>query len=276
MSTFAKTTLRYLGGFAAAPAVVLLLALSTGLQQAEQAEQNAGPPATVTVDGEVALQSLMSLADGHLQKIADTYAILAATDPVRSAAWEQVREPLASAAEVNASALYWFALPDGSYWTLDAGRAEANLADRDYFPRVLEGQSVLGDLVVSRATGKSTAIVAVPVIGEAGEVVGVLGASVYLDRLSERIKDEMGLSSDHVFYTLNEVPIVGLHKDPHTIFVRPLEEDDPQLTRAIREILSHEKGVASYRFRDRPRTVHYRKSPVTGWWYAFGKVYDEK
>ncbi|MEX0741312.1 MAG: hypothetical protein WD079_00850, partial [Phycisphaeraceae bacterium] len=91
---------------------------------------------------------------------------------------------------------------------------------------------------------------------------------------SEKVDGEMGLAPNHVFFSLDETPIVGLHEDPEVIFVHPLEEDDPQLTRAIRTILSREQGIVSYRFRGQGRTIHYRRSPVTGWWYGFGEVYE--
>jgi hypothetical protein len=271
MSTDRRRVLRCLWGLTAGVAVAL--SGCEGPQETGGGGDDTKWASTVTVDGKVGLHSLMSLADGHLQKVADAYSILAKMDSVRSAKWQQVREPLADAARLNVAGVYWFALPGGSYWTVEEGRAEANLADRAYFPRVLAGQTIIGELVVSRATGKSTAIVAVPVYGEGDKVVGVLGASIYLDRLSEQINEEMRLGPNDIFYSLDATPIVGLHKDTHTIFVHPLEEDDPQLTRAIREIISHEQGVVKYRFRGKARTIHYQRSPVTGWWYGFGKVY---
>jgi hypothetical protein len=41
----------------------------------------------------------------------------------------------------------------------------------------------------------------------------------------------------------------------------------------MREILSREQGVVSYDFRGKRRTVLYRHSPVTDWWYAFGMLH---
>jgi hypothetical protein len=32
--------------------------------------------------------------------------------------------------------------------------------------------------------------------------------------------------------------------------------------------------VVNYRFLGERRTVLYRKSQVSGWWYAFGRVWD--
>jgi hypothetical protein len=253
------------------------LLFSIGAAQAqEQVSEAQGTQSPFTVDGQVALNALMALGDAHLQKMADVLTILAGTDAVRSGEWESIREPLAEAERVTVPAVLWFALPDGTYWTLEKGLVDANLADRPYFPRVLAGETVLGDLVVSRSTGKSTAIVAVPVHDDANAVVGVLGSSVHLDGLSRQIKEEMGVQPDQIFYSIDATPVVGLHVDPETIFLHPLEEGEPEVQSAIEEMLSREKGVVSYSFRGEPRKVIYRKSPVTNWWYAFGVVRESE
>jgi C4-dicarboxylate-specific signal transduction histidine kinase len=267
MRTHERVVVRWLLGLAA----VLAIGACAGPMH-KDADADSSRKRPVEADHRIALHSLMSLADGHLQKIADVYTILATMDSVRSAQWEQIQEPLAAAARVNVPAVYWFALPDGSYWTLNDGRAAASLADRAYFPRALAGETIIGEMVVSRATGRSAAIVAHPVRGDDDTVVGVLGASVYLDRLSEIINKEMDLGPDLIFFSLDQTPVVGLHKDPETIFVHPLEEEDPQLTNAIRGILSSEQGVVTYRFRGQGRTIYHRRSPVTGWWYGFGEL----
>lgn len=119
------------------------------------------------VKGGVALASLMSLSDGHLQKMADSLQLLGLSDVAHSADWEQIEDPLAEVAKRNVPALNWFALPDGSYWSVQHGKENTNLSTRAYFPKVLSGQTVIGDLIVSKATGNAIAIVAVPVVGQA-------------------------------------------------------------------------------------------------------------
>jgi hypothetical protein len=228
--------------------------------------------AGLLVDGDVALSSLIALSDGQLQQIGDHFRMLATTEEARAADWERIRRPLGATERLDRLALLWFALPDGSYWSVQEGRAEGNLSDRPYWPRLMSGETVIGDLVVSRATGRSTAIVAVPVHDDRGEVVGALGSSVFLDTLSLHIRREMNLAPDQIFYSLDATPVVGLHADTGTIFLHPLEEGDPQLDAAIREILSREEGVVSYSFRGTRRTVLFRRSPLSGWWYAFGTL----
>jgi hypothetical protein len=267
MGNLARSGFRPLGS-AGLVAALLLVGCRAPAQEPDGAEQGTTP--AFVVDGEIALRTLMALGDAHLRKMADMLQVLAGTDAARSADWDRVRAPLAEVAERNVPAVNWFALPDGSYWSIQEGRAPGNLSDRAYWPRVMAGETVIGDLVVSRATGRNVAIVAVPVLGRDNGVVGALGASVHLDSLSARIGQEMGLGPNHLFYSLDTEPLVGLHVDPQTIFLHPLEEGDPDVERAMREILSRDEGVVSYPFRGTQRTVLFRRSPVTGWWYAFG------
>jgi hypothetical protein len=267
MTNLARSGLELLGLAAAAAA----LALGGCRAHAPNGPATAdGDVSTFTVDGRVALHSLMSLSDAHLQKLADALHMLATTDGARSADWERIRGPLADAARMNIAAVNWFALPDGSYWSVQEGKASGTLSDRAYWSRLMANETVIGDLVASRSTGRNTAIVAVPVRGRDNNVVGVLGGSVHLDSLGARIRTEMQLEPNHLFYSFDAEPLVGLHVDPQTIFLHPLEEGDPDVTRAMREILSRDEGVVSYTFRGTRRTVLYRRSPVTGWWYAFG------
>jgi hypothetical protein len=247
---------------------------------ASQAPPRAASPAdsamvdsAFVVDGSVALASFISLTDTHLQKLADFLAVLASGD-ARSGEWARIRGPLAQVGRHNIPAALWFALPDGSYWTVGEGRAAGNLASRAYFPRLMAGEPVTGALVVSRSTGKSVAIVAVPVRRADGRVIGALGSSIYLDSLSLRLTREMNLPEDVVFYAIDATPIGAVHREVDMIFTEPLKLG-ADLSRAIRDMMAHDHGIVSYEFKHRRRTMLYRRSPVTGWWYALGVVRHE-
>lgn len=219
-----------------------------------------------TVDGQIALHSLMSISDAHLQQLADILKILATTDAVRSGDWERIHAPLAEAARMNVPAVYWFAQPDGAYWTLDKGRVTAKLSDREYFPRLLAGQAVIGQLEVSRSTNCNTAIVAAPIHGPKNSVVGALGCSVHLDSLSELIRSEMGgLEDAMLFYSIDVRPLVALNSEPKIIFIEPMKLKDEGLHHPFSEMLSGKEGVVKYTFQGIWRTVLYHKSSVTGW-----------
>jgi methyl-accepting chemotaxis protein len=135
---------------------------------------------------------------------------------------------------------------------------------------VFAGETVMGDLLLSTATGKPMAIVAVPVVDADQAVVGVLGASVYLEELSEVIRQQMGLGEDLIFYSFDQEGLVALVWDRGLIFFEPRKSDDQDLVRVFDEMLAREQGIATYAFQGQGRTVAYRRSPLSGWWYAFG------
>jgi methyl-accepting chemotaxis protein len=250
-------------------ALMLFGATSGGRPAAAEPTSTGG--FAVSVPGEVALGSLTTLTDGYLKKFADDFSLVALTDQARKARWELIREPLAAVAERNVDALVWFALPDGSYWSVQEGQSSENLSDRPYFPHVLAGETVMGALVVSKATGRSSAIVAVPIWGPHHDVVGVLGASIYLDQLSSRLNAEMAIGETLIFYSFDSTPLLALEQDPSLTFVDPLSLG-PDIRAVFEYMLARDEGTVQYRWASRWRTVLFRRSPVTGWWYAFGVV----
>lgn len=259
---------------ARAAGALLVLSWLGGVAVAQQGVQpDSSAERAFNVDGRVALSSLMSLADGHLIKMADFLSVLASGD-ARSARWETIRGPLAEVGRRNVPAVLWFALPDGSYWTVSEGRISGSLTSRSYFARLMAGQRVIGDLVVSNSTGKSVAIVAVPIKRADGAVVGALGSSIYLDSLSLLLDKEMTLPEGFTFYSIDSTPTGALNRNLDLIFTRPLTLGE-DLSRAIREMLGREEGVVSYRFLDAQRTVIYRKSPITRWWYGLGALREK-
>ena len=244
-----------------------------GTTLANPAGTQATEYASLKVDGEVALSSLIALADGHLEKMAASLAVFATSSEARSAEWTKIEAPLAGLAGLNVPALLWFALPDGSYGDLEEGKAEGNLSERAYFPKVLAGEVVIGDLVVSKATGKNVAIVAVPVRVD-GEVVGVLGSSIYLDSLSALLQRQMSLDENTIFYAFDAQPLLAVVWDEGLIFQDPTALS-PAVRRAFQEMMRDGDGTVTYPFRGQERTVRYRKSEITDWWYAFGEVKAE-
>lgn len=250
---------------------VALLGLGVFAPGIAQAQQRPDP--SFTVDGQVALHSFMSLSDAHLNHLADLLHLLAATDAARSGDWQRIRGPLGEVATMSVPAVLWYARLNGDYWTVQQGRVAGNLTDRAYFPKVLRGQTVLGDLVVSHSTSRNTAIVAVPVRGRGNAVTGVLGASVHLDSLGGLIRRELGgLEERLIFFAIDSVPRGALNSDPNLIFTEPMKLGDENMRAAFTEILTQNEGTVIYNFRGHRRTVLYRKSPVTGWWYAFGAL----
>ena len=75
-----------------------------------------------------------------------------------------------------------------------------DLSDRVYIQDALKGNSVIGDPVVSKANGRLLIPVAAPVMNENGDVIGVIGGTLFLDKLSESLKNlQFGKTGEVIF-----------------------------------------------------------------------------
>ena len=168
------------------------------------------------VNGEVGVSSAVALTEARIDGVVGSMDIMAVTDEVVSAEWDSMVNILTEFEETSIPLVAWFALPDGSYYTVDAGKVSANISDRAYFPKVMAGETVIGNLVVSKSTGRDVMVAVVPVMS-GGDVIGALGVSVYLDQLSQLIADDMELPDDMVLYAVNGDGLIALHTDANLI-----------------------------------------------------------
>jgi hypothetical protein len=134
----------------------------------------------------------------------------------------------------------------------------------------MHGEDVAGSLVVSKSTGKRSAVVSVPVKKD-GAIIGALGASLDVEEVSAMINSKMGLPQNIVFYALDQNGQAALHRKANLLFAYPSDMGSPSLKEKAQEMISKPEGVVNYDFQGK-RTVVFKKYPVTGWTFALGQV----
>jgi hypothetical protein len=215
------------------------------------------------------LSSFIALAEQHIRTIERELAVLSVTEEVKSADWEKMHNIMQAYQEGGLSGIVWFVLPDGNYYTTEQGLVGKKLNERSYFPGLMSGRRMFGDLVYSRATGRKSVIVAVPVM-RSGEVVGGLGASIFLDDLSNRIDAAVPLPQNLLFYALAPDGTTTLHKNTQLNFQDPRQQGTKSLKLAADRMLSTPEGEVNYEFEGTSRRVIYRTSVLMGWKFAIG------
>ena len=215
------------------------------------------------------LSSFIALTEQHLRTIEYELAVLSETEAVKSANWDKMSGILRTYQDSGLSGIVWFVLPDGNYYTPEKGMVGKNLSERKYFPGLMSGRDMIGDLVFSRSTGKKSVIVTVPVKRN-GKVVGGLGASIFLDDLSHRVNDAVSLPENLFFFALAPDGTTTLHKNTQLNFEDPRQQGVESLSLAADRMLSTQKGEVSYEFEGTSRHAIYKTSALTGWKFAVG------
>lgn len=237
-----------------------------------QAADSARP---LTIDLRMGLTALRSLIDAHLSSVMSSLRAVSVTDEVRSGDWGRMKDLLVEVMKGEVPSVILYIRPDGSYFTTELGLTDKNVKDRPYFARLASGGEVVGDLVVSRSTGKNVAVLAIPMMKD-GAFVGAIGASVFLDRLSERLAGEIALPGDMVFYALNDRGETALHSDPKWLLAKPVNLRSETLALSVWDILDKKEGITRYEFEGQDKVVAFTVSALTGWHVVLGLATAKK
>jgi hypothetical protein len=253
--------------------LLLLVSLPAMASETRSGIDTNGTEGTRVADMRILLNAFTAFAEEHIEGTLRGMKILAVTEEVKSGDWNAMKGPLTefSRSGINAAAV-WYARPDGHYYTVEKGLTDQSLSDRPYFPRLMAGNTVVGDLVISKSTGKRTAILAVP-IWKDGKVSGALGVSLSADKMSRMLQERMALPGDMVFYALDAQGQSSLHKESNRLFAFPSDIGSKTLKDAVHDMLSRQEGVVRYDFHGE-KIVVFKRSHLTGWVFAIGFVAD--
>lgn len=242
--------------------VVSALFVLPGLCSAQSSARS-----TVEADSQSLLSAFVSYTDLRIRSVQQSLEILASTGEVKSGKWETMKGLLSVYQQSDPGLALWYSRPDGSYFTVEKGLTDASLSDRSYFPDLREGRNVTGALVVSKSTGQRSAVIAVPV-KDGSKVVGAIGASLFLDQLSDQISSILALRSDAAFFALAPNGLTTLHRRTDRHFLDPRDLGSETLKKAANEMLSKPSGETTYEFDNVTKTAIYRTSPLTQWRFA--------
>ncbi len=163
---------------------------------------------------------------------------------------------------------FFFTDQSGNVYYTDG--SSANIAQRDYFKKVMEtGQAFAPDPVISRVDGKPIITVVAP-IKKDGKIMGILGGSVSLENAaSSVVKVKVG-ETGHAFMIKND-GVVIVHPDAEKIMKANLlmdENVDVSLQSAAAKMVRGESGIAHYSDKMIDHYIAY--APVSGTNWSIG------
>ncbi|MEI7707277.1 MAG: cache domain-containing protein [Chlorobium sp.] len=240
--------------------VILVTFSFTGLADAKSTH--------LRLDPQVALGAYKGLVEDHLAGVLRTTTMIALTSEAKSAKWERIKPLLDRfSKDLPTGPSVWFALPDGTYYSVESGGlTEQNLTSRPYFTRLLEGQDILGDLVISRSTGQRFVVVGSPVI-ENGKVVAVIGVSVKVHLLSALIESKMKLPEKSYFYALDSDTKIILHRYIERVFKMVENVGDEKLAEGFKASMKQDEGIFNYSLHGKKMSSVFQKSKTLGWYF---------
>lgn len=247
-------------------AIRSLLLVFSLLGFAWAAEPADSPP---SVGPEVALNAAARYVDSIFANALASLELIASTPEAKSRDWNGIRRYLKQV-EAGLPGAYFFILPDGNYYSVALDFTNLSLSDRTYFKSLLAGNTVRGFPIYSRSSGKRSALMAVPIVKD-NQVIGALGASIFLDELHARLNRDFALPPDYLWYVLNADGLTMLHTNGDFIFMDALTQGSQSLREAATEALKSASGKMQYDLGG-VRHARYLKLPSLDWWMVLAKA----
>jgi hypothetical protein len=230
------------------------------------------PPKMGAVDAQVLLNAYQGLVEEHISGVLHSIKVIAVSTEGTSADWQRVRPMLDRLAkDLETDASVWFAMPDGKYYSTEAeGLTDQNLGDRSYFPKLMAGQDIEGELVMSKSTGHRSVIVATPVTAD-GKVVAAVGVSLRLRLISQLVEKNTQLPADMYFYSMNSDALISTHRNIDRMFKHPTDIGDESLGPTFATSLAAEKGRLEYTLHGKQISAIFQTSKALGWHFFIAR-----
>lgn len=163
--------------------------------------------------------------------------------------------------------IFFVADPEGNYNTT-MERNAGNIADREYFPKAMAGETVITGPLISRSTSQRVIIVATPIWNSDHTAVqGVLGLSVDLEELLRVSRELIVSSQQDSLYVVDEHGYFIIHPDPTMIMNARIQDVYPrwdQLPREAGSFTGVDNGTSYH--------AYYQKLPGASGWTVAVKV----
>ncbi|MDQ1269342.1 MAG: methyl-accepting chemotaxis protein, partial [Thermodesulfobacteriota bacterium] len=138
-----------------------------------------------------------------------------------------------------------------------------SVADRNYFQTAKSGKITISEPLISKVSGDSVFVIAVPLQDNAGSFAGILGVSAKLSVLSDEIA-QVKIGETGYAFMVGKDGLFIAHPVRDYIFKTNISTL-AGMEEFSRKILAQEAGVEKYRFKGVDKIAGFAPVPATGW-----------
>ncbi|WP_449241016.1 methyl-accepting chemotaxis protein [Desulfoscipio gibsoniae] len=141
-----------------------------------------------------------------------------------------------------------------------------DISDRDYYSKALNGETVITDPIISKATGNQVIAVVAPVYkDDDNSPDGLVGVTVELDYL-ERVVKDMQLGGTGYGFIQGNDNITIAHPDTQFVNNKKLmETSDTELKQLLQKMNSDENGYGFYSHQGADKMLAFAPIELTNW-----------
>lgn len=223
------------------------------------------------------VESNADIIGNWLQERINEIELYADSIVVRSMDWDKIQPYLQDEMEKKSDIYSILIVADTEgYYNTNIKTDAGNISDRAYFPRVMAGERVLSNPLISRSTGKKVVIAAVPIKGPDGKVIGLMGGAIDLIKMYRFVKGFESGELNGYSYLVDKTGLVITHPNKDFIMKENItvlsEEINEEIIEVSKEILLKEKGHIQYTYNGIENDVFFHVITNTDGWRIITKI----
>jgi methyl-accepting chemotaxis protein len=148
-----------------------------------------------------------------------------------------------------------------------------NVFDRAYFKAAMQGKSTISPPIKSKLSGKPVVAVAAPVMGDNGEIKGMLATVIQTAELSKKITS-IKVGETGYPWMIDQKGVFVAHPNPKNILTLDASTLGGMET-VVKRMKAGESGIEEYVFQGYAKICGFAPVPITGWSVAFTQNIDE-
>ncbi len=220
------------------------------------------------------VDKLVTIVDGKIYEWKDNVDMLATKDIVKNMDFQRVKDFISDEDHIfNEFESIIMSDRDGKY--LSTNGANGDISDRDYFSKVMNGQTAVSKPVISKSTGLPIIVVAAPIKDDNGNVYGLIGGIINLSHISEIVNAEK-LGDTGYAYMIDQEGLVIVHpKEEMILQYNALQKGSVSQIELTKKMIKEEAGVYNYEFEGDRKIAAYGQLKSTSWSIAMTTYYSE-
>lgn len=224
---------------------------------------------SVKREDEIVLAYYTLISGRILQSVADYLRSVAASPFTVDGDWEAIKKIYQNQG-IDYPGIFLYILPNGDYYTDIRNFTSTNLSDRVYFKTLEADEEVLGYPVISRSTGKKSAVFAVPVKKE-NEITGFTGMSLYMEEINTSINTIMKLTPEVFLLAVDQTGTVMMTNHEQVLFEKADDIVTCECGPFIEKLNQNDSGKIAFKDHYGDYFGIYTTENTTGWKFILAK-----
>ncbi|MTI65954.1 MAG: methyl-accepting chemotaxis protein [Firmicutes bacterium] len=219
------------------------------------------------------VDKLVTIADDRLHEWKEKISMLSQGVVVKNLDFEGLKKVVNTSDTFNDFESVIMSGTDGKFSSTTGSGGD--ISNRDYFPKVMNGEIIISDPVISKATNEPIIVVAAPIKDNYGNIKGLIGGTVNLSKITNIVNSEK-LGKTGYAYMINEKGLIMAHKNKDLLLEGNfLNNENQSLVNMTKKMIKGESGVTSYNYQGEEKIASYAPIKSTNWSIAMTTYYSE-